>query len=578
MRSHDERPHVQCEDQRMTLQPPRGDRSAHNGGGTAAEGRTRGAATSEAQQGKRVTLGHLLEAIGKAMVTPLAAPRGLDVPVTDVVIHDSAAASAIEPGDIVLAVGLSVDDRLAAALLRRAADCRAAAVAFRAPPAGGASTLQLPDADVAVLELDSELQWSQFFTLTRGLAMAAPSVPDNAPQLAGGDLFGLANAIADMVGGSVVLYDPQHEVLAYSSLDDDVDEVRRDTILGRRTPETWIRRFQRDGVYSADRLGAGVARLEGYEGLRTRLRIAVRAGEEMVGEISIAEASAALPEGAEEALEEAARIAAPHLLRHQLAQDITRSVRGGVLRSLLDGRGPAETHARHLDLVPAMRYTVVGFSVRPDDGRSPTAARQRERFVELAGALIETFHRRSVTYAMGSTVYALIPTSDEADRDRLVRLTEHVAARAEAMGLAVLGAIGRTVSTLEEVTHSRRDVDQVLRVLAAGGRDNSVSLVESVWADIALLDLRDLFAEHRVAPSERLSVLLAHDGTHRTQYVRTLAVYLDCFGDVRTASERLQLHPNSLRHRLQRLRQLFGVDLEDPAQRLVLALELQTMV
>ncbi len=60
MRSHDERPHVQCEDQRMTLQPPRGDRSAHNGGGTAAEGRTRGAATSEAQQGKRVTLGHLL--------------------------------------------------------------------------------------------------------------------------------------------------------------------------------------------------------------------------------------------------------------------------------------------------------------------------------------------------------------------------------------------------------------------------------------------------------------------------------------------------------------------------------------
>ncbi len=55
------------------------------------------------------------------------------------------------------------------------------------------------------------------------------------------------------MGGFVVLYNAQHEVMAYPNLDDDVDEVRRDTILGRRTPDSWIRRFQFDGVYSVGR-------------------------------------------------------------------------------------------------------------------------------------------------------------------------------------------------------------------------------------------------------------------------------------------------------------------------------------
>ena len=57
--------------------------------------------------------------------------------------------------------------------------------------------------------------------------------------------------------------------------------------------------------------------------------------------------------------------------------------------------------------------------------------------------------------------------------------------------------------TLADVAHSRRDVDQVIRVLSASGSERSVSLVEGVWAEIALLDLRDLFAEQRMARSQK---------------------------------------------------------------------------
>jgi DNA-binding PucR family transcriptional regulator len=151
-----------------------------------------------------------------------------------------------------------------------------------------------------------------------------------------------------------------------------------------------------------------------------------------------------------------------------------------------------------------------------------------------------------------------------------------VAERASRTGLDVLSAVGSTVPVLAEVTRSMDDVEQVLRVLATDDRGCGLALVEDVWADIALLRLADLQRGRGQSVSAPVAAVLAHDAAHRTQHARTLRTYLDCLGDVRAAAERLALHPNSLRHRLRRVRELFGIDLDDPAQRLVVALELRS--
>ena len=55
--------------------------------------------------------------------------------------------------------------------------------------------------------------------------------------------------------------------------------------------------------------------------------------------------------------------------------------------------------------------------------------------------------------------------------------------------------------------------------------------------------------------------------------VATLAAYMDCFGDVRAAAAQLGVHPNTFRYRLRRLQELVGLDLTDPAERIVAALQ-----
>ncbi|NYV78412.1 helix-turn-helix domain-containing protein, partial [Streptomyces sp. UH6] len=79
---------------------------------------------------------------------------------------------------------------------------------------------------------------------------------------------------------------------------------------------------------------------------------------------------------------------------------------------------------------------------------------------------------------------------------------------------------------------------------------------------------RPVWHEHGGAVRDLLRADLAAGG----DLVRSLAAFLDASGDVPRAAARLTLHPNTLRYRLRRARERFGIDLDDPDTRLVVAL------
>lgn len=84
-------------------------------------------------------------------------------------------------------------------------------------------------------------------------------------------------------------------------------------------------------------------------------------------------------------------------------------------------------------------------------------------------------------------------------------------------------------------------------------------------------------AELRQAYRARvLGPLIGHDRAHRTELVQTLAVYLDCSGSWSRCAERMHLHVNTVRYRVERIEALTGRDLrrlEDQVD-LLLALRL----
>ncbi len=369
----------------------------------------------------RATLSSLIESIGTEIMRVVTAPAGLQVGVSNPVIDDPGEPTPLDSGDLVLAVGTAADSAAALNLVRGAGRAGASAVAFRSNTALSPALVQVAEAaGVALLWIEPAMAWSQLHTLVRS-AVATAGADGGSDQLGGpiGDLFSLANAIAAMVGGPTTIEDPRSTVLAFSSLGEPIDEARRATILGRRVPEDWLQRLQNDGVFRRLWAAEGVIRVD-YPQIQPRLATAVRAGGELLGSIWVAEDARPLDAAAERALLEAAGLAALHLIRARSSEDLERTRRSGLLRSLLEGNAVSELLAEAIG-VPAGSYaTVIAF--RLPDGSPEELAVTGRRAGRLIDLYCESARRSAASALIGPTVYLLLADREAPARERFEAL------------------------------------------------------------------------------------------------------------------------------------------------------------
>jgi len=528
-----------------------------------------------------VSLGTLLANLGVDVVAIAAAPKGLDVDVQGVTIHDPID-PVVEEGDLVLGVG--IDPTSLAAVETVAALGRAGAVGLVVKGEAAALVEPANAAGTAVLVVPREMAWSQLHTLLRSARAAEGTPAAGAGDAPAGDLFALANAIASMVGGPTTIEDLHSTVLAYSSLDEPIDEPRRQTILGRRVPDEWVRRLQDDGVFRRLYTSPGPIRIDYREeipGYANRLAIAVRAGDELLGSVWVAESSRPLGEEAESALRDAAPLAALHLLRSRAADDLERRRRGDLLRAVLDGRAAPEALGASLGLGTGMPVTVVDLELMMDEEAGTAAAAvSADRAVSLVTLHCEAYRRTAVAVAAGRIVHLVLAEGAPANRPALLRFVSDLVTRtAESLRVPLRAAVGSTVPGAAELLGSQREAAAVLRAMPAStGGTGAVSTIDDVRSRVVLDAVRDLAARQPDLRDGKVAALVDHDREKGTEYVVTLRAYLDHFGDVPAAAASLHVHPNTFRYRLRRLVAVAGLDLDDPTERLVAHLQLTTLL
>jgi DNA-binding PucR family transcriptional regulator len=525
------------------------------------------------------TLGSILANLGQEILTVVAAPRGLDVDVGIPILFDELDAGTVQPGDVVLGVGVAARPRDAVGLIEEAGACGAAAVVLKLANDPGPELIDASTrTGVAVLSAPPAVAWGHLYTLLRvagGATMPAGALVDGVPM---GDLFALANAIAAMVGGAVTIEDPQSYVLAYSSADLPIDEARREVILGRRVPERFLRRLRDAGVFQRlQTTDEVVSYVDQEEDVLPRFAVGIRAGGELLGSIWVAEATEALGPDAKAALQEAARMSALHLIRHRSSGDLERRQRGELVRSLLEGDVQPDA-ASLLGLDADTAVTVVALRVQdPNDlARSSADVVARiERIVGLVALYFESFQRHVAQVTIGETTYVMIPETRDGDRDRLLQLIADLIERARAtVHTRIVSGVGSTVPSVATTSWSRREADLAIRVLA-DHPDRSIAPIEDVRAETIVLALRDLALGDASLRSGPVETLRHHDEQKGTSYIETLAAYFNAFGYVPLAAKTIFVHPNTFRYRLRRLTEISGLNLDDPLDRLVAELQLR---
>lgn len=522
------------------------------------------------------SLRSVLDVLGQGLVRLVTAPRGLDVPLGELVVHDPLGEPAVGAQDLLLAVGVDAARASAVDLVRSVGDRGAAAVLVKADGDPPAALVAAADAaGVALLTAPAAAAWGQLHSLLRSARSVSPPRGDSpAPPL--GDLFGLADALAASVGAAVTIEDERATVLAYSTGPHPTDDARRATILGRRVRGEWLERLTEMGVFRRLATSDEVVRVPPLDRLASapRLAVGVRAGGDALGSIWVQEGDRPLGPEAEQALHEAASLAALHLLRARSGEDLERRRSGEQLRAVLERRLPARLLAETLQVSPDAPVLLVGVqAVAPADAEPGVLSERVADFVVFSCA---AFRRKALAAADGPTSYAVLAARTGGPAEARVVAGELADRVSSGLRTALRVVVVDLPDGLAGLAEQREPVDLALRV--AADRDlTEVAHIDDLRAPGILLQLRDLAWERPELVAGRVRLLERSDQTRSTDYVATLRAYLDCFGDVRAAADSVSVHPNTFRYRLRRLCELAGLDLDDPEQRLVVHLQLHLL-
>jgi hypothetical protein len=390
---------------------------------------------------------------------------------------------------------------------------------------------------------------------------------------AGEELFALADAIAAVIGGSVAIEDIDTRVVAYSTRPGQaIDELRRQGILGRRVPEQAGRQAERQlRQYRRVLAAPGVLRLPGLaEGELPRAAVAVRAGDLPLGTIWAIEDRTPLDEAGEQALLDGARTAALHMLRRRSAAAMELHARERALRAGLDGTAPAAETAYRLGVPVNTSLILLGFA--PAGTSSDTGTLLTRLGADL-GRHWAAVRPSAAVASDPRAVYTLLP---EAHLDTARRLAAQALASVSRPRTDRLrAAVSRPTTLMGELPELRGEVDDILRVTTDDPDAPEVAALTDVHARVLLAHLADQLAQRPRLRHPGVEAMLEHDRAKDTHYAASVAAWLDAAGNAGEAARRLTIHQNTLKYRLRRARELFGLDLDQPDDRLSCWLQLR---
>ncbi len=493
-----------------------------------------------------VTLGGLL--------TVVVSADGAEV--DDLTIAEAASDVVGQPHDLVLGVGI---DTTAAAgrLLDAAASARVGGVVLRRQVAQRQEVRDRAlESGVALVELAEQASWAHLVWLLRGVidqAAVGPGRGGDPPVQ--DDLFTLADAAAIVVDAPVTIEDAQSRVLAYSSGQDLTDPTRVSTIVGRRVPGDVRAALRARGVFRRLATSAEPVFVPASGEFKPRLVVPVRAGGVWLGSIwAVVEDRP--PASIAAALAQTASVVALHLLRLRAQADLPRLLAADRLRSALSGHSNGGQ-----DWLPTgpWRVAVLEGSDAPD------------RLLEVWESVCRRHGwRQPLLSELDSRVYAVLRDADAPDPGTWAWLTSVVLPASDDF-LGLTARAGGAVEDSGQLHDSRLQAQETSRVVASSAR---AATYEETWAEVTVARAAAAVAGDLLGP---LALLERHDEEQHTDYLRTLAAFLDYPGAPTRAARSIHLHPNTLRYRMNRLVDLTGLDLENATVRLALQLQLASV-
>jgi len=302
--------------------------------------------------------------------------------------------------------------------------------------------------------------------------------------------------------------------------------------------------------------------------------IAIKLGGEVEGYL-VAGRGQADDQIASAATQQASTVFALELAKIRSAEQTELRLRGGLLDELLAGTREAVPalvrHAQRLGCDLTRDHTIAVMRFRFADAVQPADPLMR-RLTQTVSLSAGWHCKGSLVAERHNLVVVLIPDTDPASVQRSVEL--YVARCRQAALPDVVAGIGSFASCQEGYAQAYAEARQAVEAAARFERAGPVALFNELPFHQLVLNARPN-AEIASLAMRFLAPLDDYDQRRRTQLVHTVGVFLECNGNTESSARKLNLHPNTLRQRLERIAKLLDCDLNSARTRLDLALALE---
>jgi DNA-binding PucR family transcriptional regulator len=272
---------------------------------------------------------------------------------------------------------------------------------------------------------------------------------------------------------------------------------------------------------------------------------------------------------------EVERVRAPERVSETASGDFLRAV----LSRELTGREELLARAKELSLAIEDGASMIVARAHP---QSPTDEGWRGRVRAVAERGARAVSSRSIATLSdregvpGAEVLVLVPGDDEAVAARAAEAILH---EMEAGLAGYTFALGRSRIAEDPAELPRAASEALLAANVAQGSPGGVALAfEQTGAYRLLLSaMSENPSELQRFYAETVEPLVAYDEQYETDLVRTLETFLEADGNVAGTAQRLFTHRHTIYYRLERVRELSGLDVSSSDGREKLSLGLKSM-
>jgi purine catabolism regulator len=396
--------------------------------------------------------------------------------------------------------------------------------------------------------------------------------------LDGNGLDAVAKFLARALNETVFIEDKQFNLLAFAASGTGSEPFLDELVANKGTPVATIKRWEEDGTLKALRKDRQAVNVAAAADTPARTIFPIVVGGDVYGYFSLLEQHVA-SDADRMVIENGVTAIAIELLKQKGVTENEQKLKRDFFRDLLLANTTAMTEtlrrrATYLGYPLNSSYWIINVEfdeIKNEDGLPETI----NRLVSILNSLLSFRQAIVVNQAQGATIlYPVKESQPTQDKVRQLAKAIHQKVVSAVPNWSVSIGCGQLYGDLMSVPKSHKEAQHALKIGRSTNGPGSITF----FAELGIYRMLLQFAQSQDPNEffcEPLQRLIEYNNQTDKELVKTIAAFLECNGNLTETSNKLFIHRNTLKYRLERIRDITQIDLDDAENRLMLHLGLK---